>query len=108
MKLVIASGAPAEDIFARLDDTRFNLVIIGQQVPELPTAWPIAVHEILDAGTNIATLARANICVPCYFLLRPDGYIGLTGKRLRTSDVQQYIAERLHGEASETRPAHAV
>jgi hypothetical protein len=108
MKLVIASGAAAEDIFERLDDTKFNLVIIGQQVPELPAAWPIAVHEILDVATNIAALARAGICVPSYFLLRPDGYVGLTGRRLQTAELQQYIVERLHGEASETRPAHAV
>ena len=108
MKLVIASGSPAVDLFERLDDTKFNLVIIGQQVPELPSGWPIIVHEILEAGTNVATLAKHNIPAQGYFLLRPDGHIGLAGTQLQTARLQQYLAEHFGADARETKPAHAI
>jgi hypothetical protein len=36
LRLVFTSGAPAEDLFARLDDTRFNLILIGGSHAAVP------------------------------------------------------------------------
>jgi hypothetical protein len=95
MKLVFTPGAPAEDLFARLDDTRFKLVLFGNLPRDLPAERPIDVHEILEVPTNVAALARAGIRAPCYFLLRPDGYIGLAGVKLQDGDLRRYLAERI-------------
>jgi len=32
---------------------------------------------------------------PSYYLLRPDGHIGLAGVRLQDGEVQRYFAERI-------------
>jgi hypothetical protein len=32
--------------------------------------------------------------VPAYFLLRPDGHIGLAGTRLDVDAMRQYLAQR--------------
>ena len=94
MKIVFTSGAPAVDLFEKLDDTKFNLIVIGQAAPNLRNDWPIVVHEIPDLATNIAVLAKCGIRPPSYYLLRPDGYIGLAGVRLQRDDVRRYYAER--------------
>ncbi len=94
MTLVFTSGATAEDLFARLDDTRFNLVLIGQSTAAVPADQPLAIHQIPDLATNVAALARAGIRGPSYYLLRPDGHIGLAGVRLQSGDVQRYFSER--------------
>jgi hypothetical protein len=39
--------------------------------------------------------ARAAIPAPCYFLLRPDRYIGLAGVKLQEGDLRRYFAERI-------------
>ena len=95
VKLVFTSGAPAEDLFARLDDTRFNLILIGQSSGAVPTDLPIVINQIPDLATNIAALARVGIRGPSYYLLRPDGHIGLAGVRLQSGDVPRYFSERV-------------
>jgi hypothetical protein len=92
MKLSFTPNAPTEDLFAKLDDTRFNLIVFGQQPNDVRTDWPIAVHEIPEVPNNVAAMARAGIRAPCYFLLRPDGYIGLAGVRMQGEDVAHYLA----------------
>jgi 2-polyprenyl-6-methoxyphenol hydroxylase-like FAD-dependent oxidoreductase len=95
MKLIFTPGATAEDLFARLDDTRFNLVLIGQSQSSVSADRPLTIHEIPDVAENRAALARAGIRGPSHYLLRPDGYIGLAGTRLRNHEVQRYFSERV-------------
>ena len=95
MKLVFTPGAAAEDLFAHLDDTRFNLILFGNGAKDVPAALPIKVHEIPDVPNNVAAMARAGIRAPCYFLLRPDGYIGLAGVRMQNGDVPRYFSDRI-------------
>jgi len=85
----------AEDLFACLDDTRFNLILIGQLTAAVPTDRPYVTHPIPDLATNVAALARVGIRGPSYYLLRPDGHIGLAGVRLQDGEVQRYFAERI-------------
>ena len=43
-----------------------------------------------------AELARARIPRIAFYLLRPDGYVGLAGIQLETEAVNRYLEERLH------------
>jgi len=95
MKLSFTPNAPAEDLFVKLDDTRFTLILIDQSAEEVPSGLPISVLEIPNVPATIAALARAGIRGPSYFLLRPDGYIGLAGTRLQAGLLQRYFAEHI-------------
>ncbi|HEY3196406.1 MAG TPA: FAD-dependent monooxygenase [Nitrospirales bacterium] len=97
LQLRLFSNAPAEDLFARLDDTRFNLIVIGQPLPgDLPDfSGLIQVLQIPDDPINDREFARAGIPKPCFYLLRPDGHIGLAGAHLHAAALTRYLAERL-------------
>ena len=95
MKLVFKTGLTAEDLFACLDDTKFNLILIGQSTVAVPTDPSLVIHQIPDLATNTAALARVGIRGPAYYLLRPDGHIGLAGVRLQNGEVQRYFSERV-------------
>ncbi len=98
LKLKFSANGPVEDSFQKLDDTRFNLIVIGQ-----PAAGQdnfglddmLAVHVIPDDPVNDAELARVRFHRPSFYLVRPDGYVGLCGERLDDGAVQRYVSERL-------------
>lgn len=88
-----------EDLFAKLDDTRFNLILIGQpsasvRVPGLGDL--LRIHAIPSDPANDRELARAQIPQPSFYVLRPDGHVGLAGTRLDAAAVTRYVSERLH------------
>ncbi|MEO8485382.1 MAG: FAD-dependent oxidoreductase [Betaproteobacteria bacterium] len=95
-------GAPPKDFYARLDDTRFNFVAIGQPPPTLPPSLDgrVLVHS-LAAGANAAELARVRLPAPSAWLLRPDVHVGLVGVRLDARAVTEYLVRwRLVPEAA--------
>jgi hypothetical protein len=97
LELVFRTGAPAESLFDRLDDTRFTLIVIGQLPPQagiLDRGDALAVLTVPDDAANDDVLLRAGIAKPSYFLLRPDGHIGLAGGRVAVADVERYFALR--------------
>jgi 2-polyprenyl-6-methoxyphenol hydroxylase-like FAD-dependent oxidoreductase len=97
LELVFRAGAPAEDLFDRLDDTRFNLIVIGQPAPQsgiLAAGDELAILTVPDDAANDAALVRAGIGKPACFLLRPDGHIGLAGGRVAVADIERYFARR--------------
>ena len=55
----------------------------------------LRVHAIPANPDNEQELARAGIPRPSFYLLRPDGHIGLCGVRLDAAAIRHYIAERL-------------
>jgi 2-polyprenyl-6-methoxyphenol hydroxylase-like FAD-dependent oxidoreductase len=97
MQLKLQAGGSVEDLFQKLDDTRFNLLVIGQPVPAGKGAGLgdlLTVHALPDDPANVAELARVGISGPAFYLLRPDGYVGLAGTRLEQGVVGRYLAER--------------
>jgi 2-polyprenyl-6-methoxyphenol hydroxylase-like FAD-dependent oxidoreductase len=96
LHLSLKANAPAEDLYQQLDDTRFNLVVIGQTAPSRAPGVGdlLRIHSIPDDQANRAELARAKISGPAFYLLRPDGHIGLAGGRLETDAVTRYLADR--------------
>ena len=45
-----------------------------------------------DAG-NARALARVGIAGPAFYLLRPDGHVGLAGTTLEADAVRRYFAD---------------
>jgi 2-polyprenyl-6-methoxyphenol hydroxylase-like FAD-dependent oxidoreductase len=102
----------AGDLFQQLDYTRFNLLLIGQPAPSadaLGLGDLVRVHLIANEPANAAELARAHIRAPAFYLLRPDGHVGLAGTRLDVEALKRYMSERVHLERqSENRAQPAV
>jgi hypothetical protein len=92
-----AAGLP-EDLFQKLDDTLFNLIVIGQ--PAAPGGLPefedvLRTLVVPSDPANDRELARARIPRRSFYLLRPDCYVGLSGTRLEAGAVTRYLSERL-------------
>jgi hypothetical protein len=110
LHLKLQPGGPVEDLFQKLDDTRFNLLMIGQRAPAatlLGADELIRVHAIPDDPANARELARVHIAGPAFYLLRPDGHVGLAGRELVPGAVTRYLAEhhvRVGNGAAEVKP----
>lgn len=99
MRLRFQAGGPVEDSFRKLDDTTFNLVVIGQPaLPESALALGdlLRIHIMPSDPVNDAEFARTQIPRPSFYLIRPDGHVGLCGIRLEAAAVKRYVAERLN------------
>lgn len=98
LRLRLRAGGPVEDLFEKLDDTRFSLVVIGQPPPPdgaLGLGDLLRVHVVPRDAVNDAELAQAQVPVPSFYLVRPDGHVGLCGIRLETAAAASYVTERL-------------
>ena len=103
LRLRFQANAAVEDLFQRLTDTRLSLLVFGQSwrpdaAPEL--AELLNVHVIPADPENDAALARARIPGTSFYLLRPDGHVGLCGLRLEAAAITAYVRERLQLEAA--------
>jgi len=97
LHLKLQPGGPVEDLFQKVDDTRFNLLVIGQRAPAAGAFGAgdlIRVHAIPDDPANTSELARLHIAGPAFYLLRPDSHVGLAGRELVPGAVTRYLAER--------------
>lgn len=96
LQLRLRANGPVEDLFQALDDTRYNLIVIGQAAPS--TAAPrlgelLTTLVIPDDTHNTQELARVGISGAAFYLLRPDGHVGLCGVRLDTAAVSGYFSK---------------
>jgi hypothetical protein len=101
LHLKFRADGPVEDTFARLDDTHYYLLLFGQSldaggVTGLGLGDLLRVHVVPADPANDRELARARIPQPSFYLLRPDGHVGLAGALLDTGAVTSYVAEQLH------------
>jgi hypothetical protein len=98
LRLKFQPNGSVEDLFEKIDDTQFNLIVIGQPVtsegaPDLGDL--LRIHVIPANPINDAEFARTQIPKPSFYLLRPDGHIGLCGVCLEVAAVKRYLSERL-------------
>jgi hypothetical protein len=96
------------DLYARLDDMRFNLVLFGGQ-PFIPDDSSdhdglVRIHRVPDAPGNDDECARAQIPRPSFYLLRPDGHVGVAGKIAETAAIARYLTERIQFRSEWNRP----
>ena len=88
-------GRPV-DVFSKLDDRRFNLLVFGsrernvklENLSHLVTPWFIP-----DDAENKAKLERSGIPEASFFLVRPDGHIGLCGATAASAEVRDYLSD---------------
>jgi len=96
LHLRLEPGGPVEDVFARLDDERFHLLSFGQPAELPPDAGDLVrAWRVPSDPANDEALARAGIAQPSFYLLRPDGHVGLAGTRLDVDQIRRYLAERV-------------
>ena len=98
MRLKLSPDGPAEDLFGRLDDTRFNLILFGQPAPSdgLP-ALGDRLRTLVVPGdpANGRELDRVRVPRTSFYLLRPDGHVGLAGVRPEAAALTRYLSGRL-------------
>jgi 2-polyprenyl-6-methoxyphenol hydroxylase-like FAD-dependent oxidoreductase len=92
LQLRFEVGGAVEDSFRKLSDLHFHLLAFGQPAPSVPE---IESHAIPSDPDNDAEMARARIPRTSFYLLRPDGQVGLCGVRLESGQVERYLSERL-------------
>jgi 2-polyprenyl-6-methoxyphenol hydroxylase-like FAD-dependent oxidoreductase len=83
-----------EDLFEKLDDMRFNLIVFGQSLP--PDAATdlgdlVRIQLVPDDSANAAAFARVHIRGPTFYLLRPDGHVALAGSRFSPVHLAEYM-----------------
>lgn len=96
LQLRFQANGLLEDLFQKLDDTRYNLLVIGQSAPgsqALGLGELLAIQEIPDTADNVRALARLQVKGPAFYLLRPDGHVGLAGAKLDLSAVGRYLTD---------------
>ena len=98
VRLKFQPSGPLEDLYGRLDDLRFTLLLFGQAAP--PGGIPelgdqLRIHEVPSDPANERELARARIPRPSFYLLRPDGHVGLVGLQVDAAAASRYVSERL-------------
>src|SRR6266851_2291609 len=79
LQLRLRADGPVEDLFRKLDDTRYNLIVVGQPAPSeeaLGLGDLLSTHVIPDDAHNTQELARVRIPETAFYLLRPDGHVG--------------------------------
>ena len=86
-----------EDLYRKLDDTKFNLLVIGQLIEKTSNLGGLLnIYGIPSVPGNSAELARLNVPQPPFCLLRPDGHVGLCGRQLDPVALKRYFSKNLH------------
>jgi 2-polyprenyl-6-methoxyphenol hydroxylase-like FAD-dependent oxidoreductase len=96
LQLKLRRDGPVEGLYEKLDDTRWTLIVIGQPAPvEAMYEFEdlVRVHVVGADPANDAELTRVRIGKPSFYLLRPDGHIGVCGGRFVASDVSGYLCD---------------
>jgi hypothetical protein len=79
-----------------LDDRGFSLLVFGQAAPTssiVAGGQRVRVLAIPDDRVNRAALAGAGISGQAFYVVRPDGHVGLAGTRFDEAAVVRYFAE---------------
>jgi len=100
------SHAPV-DLYRHLDDLHFHLLVVGQPAPDIAGYEDVLRIHAIPAEDNRDACARAHIPLPSFFLLRPDGHVGCSGRRLAQDDVVAYLERHVRLRPGSCAPAMA-
>lgn len=93
LHLKLRTDGPVEDTFEAFEDQSLNLVVFGQSAPADPGFGDIIKSWTVRSGPESdAELKRAGIPQPSFYLIRPDGYVGLCGKTADAAEIRRYLA----------------
>src|SRR5438132_13623944 len=79
-----------------MNDTRYILFVIVMPATLEEAAGLgdlLSTHAIPEDAHNALELARLRIPGQAFYLLRPDGHIGLAGTRVEPGAVARYLSE---------------
>jgi 2-polyprenyl-6-methoxyphenol hydroxylase-like FAD-dependent oxidoreductase len=96
LQLAFHPGAPAEDLFQKMDDTRFTLLVVGQPGPRMGLAGFDNLVDVLtvpQTPENETALSAVSISGAAYYLVRPDGHVALAGTHFSEADVRLWFAD---------------
>jgi hypothetical protein len=94
LRLRLRAGGPVEDLFQALDDTRWTLLVFGEASPPA-IGGGVQIRVVPADPDNARELERARIPAQSFFLLRPDGHVGLAGARFDAEAIERYLADAL-------------
>ncbi|MDQ2704147.1 MAG: FAD-dependent monooxygenase, partial [Pseudomonadota bacterium] len=98
LHLRLRPDGPMEDTFKAFEDRYFNLVAFGQIPPALADLGFDTIMRtwtVPDDPQNDAELARVGIRQPAFYLIRPDGHVGLCGKIADATPIRRYLADTI-------------
>jgi 2-polyprenyl-6-methoxyphenol hydroxylase-like FAD-dependent oxidoreductase len=96
LHLNFRAGGPLEDVFQKMDDTRFTLLVFGQPGPGgAPAGFRdlIDLHVLPKTPDNDLVMQSLSISGPAYYLIRPDGHVALAGGHYSETDVRLWFAD---------------
>ncbi len=91
LHLKFSNGAASEDVFNKLGDLHFNLLVFGQSASTAGLPDNMKIHVIPSDAQNTQELARVGIRAPACYLVRPDGYIGWVGNNVDARVLSEYL-----------------
>lgn len=93
-RLKLQTNGPIEDIFQKMDDINFHLIVIGQSVPEDISQLDslVITHVIPEDAHNTQELMRVGVSGPVHYLVRPDGHVGLAGSFYEIGLIKEYLS----------------
>lgn len=111
LQLKFQANAPAEDLYGKLDDTRYNLLVIGQFAPSttaLRVGELLAVHAIPDDAHNANELTRAGITGICVLPAASGRSCRACANPPGTSCPRPIPLEQRHGGAGSSSPIRST
>ena len=107
LHLKLSADGGIEDAFKAFEDSYFHVVAFGQTAPaaaDLGFGGIVKTSTIPPDPQNDAELARVGIPQPSFYLIRPDGHVGLCGKTIDAAAIRRYLAGTI-GLVAEADPA---
>jgi hypothetical protein len=89
-------GGPLEDVFQKMNDTRFSLLVFGQPGPGgAPAGFRdlVDLHVVPQTPDNELATQALSISGPAYYLIRPDGHVALAGSQYSETEVRLWFAD---------------
>jgi 2-polyprenyl-6-methoxyphenol hydroxylase-like FAD-dependent oxidoreductase len=110
LRLKLKAAGPVEDMFQKASDLQFNLIVLGQaannggltEFGHFLRTWVIP----KDAD-NDRELRRVQIPARSFYLVRPDGYVGLCGVNFDAVRVKDYLSREMKLSVSQAAAATA-
>jgi 2-polyprenyl-6-methoxyphenol hydroxylase-like FAD-dependent oxidoreductase len=99
VRLKLGAAGGEQDLYEALDDTRFTLILIGQDGARHIDASVLGdllrTVVITPDAADARELARASLPARAFYLLRPDGHIALSGPVFDPAVLSRYVTERI-------------
>ena len=97
LRIKLRADGPAEDSTAS-STTRASICSSSDRPSQAAGEFGdyVRVLAIPQIADNDQEFARANVSQPSFYLLRPDGHVGLCGPGFDAAAIKQYLSARVH------------